>query len=150
MSKNSLSFLTSYFLITPAITALPPPYQPNAPTLPITPLALLFYHVEEMIKEARARAKILREDAEREVIAIDAVAVRPFGDADESLLAGRRQKYRLEKPDRILVRLKVEHSRFSTLKNQRLVSKSVEEVANPSDSELRSLTKSGIFYISVK
>ena len=38
--------------------------------------------------EARAQAKILREDAEREVIATDAVDVRPFGDADESFLAG--------------------------------------------------------------
>ena len=35
-----------------------------------------------------AQAKILREDAEREVVATDAVAVWPFGDADESLLAG--------------------------------------------------------------
>ena len=32
-----------------------------------------------------AQGKILMEDSEREVIA---VAVRPFGDADESLLAG--------------------------------------------------------------
>ena len=96
-----------------------------------------------------AQAKILREDAEREVVATDAVAVRPFGDADESLLAGG-QKYRLEKPDRILVRLKVEHSRLGTLKNQRSGSKFVEEVANLSDSELRSLTKYYIFYISGK
>ena len=55
------------------------------------------------------------------------------------------QKYRLEKLDRILVRLKVEQSRLGTLKNQRFCSKFVEEVANPSDSELRSLTKSCIF-----
>ena len=88
MSKNSLSFLTSYFLIIPAIAALPPPYQPNAPTLPISPLALMFYHVEALIKKARAQAKILREDAEREVIATDAVAVRPFGDADELEYSG--------------------------------------------------------------
>ena len=60
------------------------------------------------------------------------------------------QKYRPEKPDRILVRLKVEHSRFGTLKNQRFGSKFVEEVANPSDSELMSLTKYFIFYISLK
>ena len=83
------------------------------------------------------------------MIETDAVAVRPFGDADESLLAGG-QKYRLEKPDRILVRLKVEHSRFGTLKNHRFGSKFVEEVANPSDSELRLLKKSCIFYISGK
>ena len=40
-----------------------------------------------MIKEARAQAKILREGAEREVIATYVVAVRPLGDAAESLLA---------------------------------------------------------------
>ena len=60
------------------------------------------------------------------------------------------QEYRLEKPDRILVRLKVDHSRFGTLKNQIFCSKFIEEVANPSDNELRLLTKSCIFYISVK
>ena len=87
MSKNSLAFLTSYFLIIPDITALPPSWKPNAPTLPIVTLALLFYHVEAMIKEARAQAKILREGAEREVIATYVVAVRPLGDAAESLLA---------------------------------------------------------------
>ena len=73
--------------------------------------------------------------------------MRPFGDADKLLLGGGGQKYRLEKPDRILVRLKVEHSKFGTLKNQRFDSKFVEEVANPSDNELRLLTKSCIFYI---
>ena len=40
------------------------------------------------------------EDAEREAIATDVVAVRPFGYSDSSLLAGG-QKYRLEKPDQI-------------------------------------------------
>ena len=45
------------------------------------------------------------------------------------------------------MRLKVEQSRFGTVKNQIFGSKFVEEVANPSDSELRSLTKSFIFYI---
>ena len=48
--------------------------------------------------------------------------------------------YRLEKPDLILVRLKVEHSVFGTLYNQMFVPKFVEEVANLSDSELRWLT----------
>ena len=51
----------------------------------------------------------MREYAEREARATAVVAVRPFGDADKPLLAGR-QRYRLEKPDQISVRLKVEHS----------------------------------------
>ena len=51
----------------------------------------------------------------------------PFGDSDELLLA-RGQKYSLEKPEQVLVRLKVEHSVFGTLNNQRLDSKFIEEV----------------------
>ena len=60
---------------------------------------------------------------------------------------GGGQKYSMEKPDRILVKLNVEHSGFDTLNNQRFGSKFVEEVANPSDSELRWMTQSCIFYI---
>ena len=83
-----LHFLLPIFLIIPAITALPPPLQPNALAPTIDPLALLFYHVEALIKEARSQAKILREDNEREVIATDAVAMRSFRDAEKSLLVG--------------------------------------------------------------
>ena len=49
MSKNSLSFLTCYFLIIPAITLLPPPSADfsssgrTPPTLPISPPALLLF-----------------------------------------------------------------------------------------------------------
>ena len=56
----------------------------------------------------------------------------------------------LENTDQVLVRLKVEHSGFSTLNNQRFSSKFVEEFANPFLSELRWLTQYCIFYISVK
>ena len=40
----------------------------------------------------------MREDAEMETRATSVVAVRPFGDADELLLAWGT-KYRLENPD---------------------------------------------------
>ena len=79
---------------------------------------------------------MLREYANREARATDVVTVRPFGDSDELFLAGG-QMYRLKNPYQILVRLKVEYSGFGNLKNQRFGSKFVEEVANPSDSELR-------------
>ena len=92
---------------------------------------------------------MLREDDEREAIVTAVVTVRPFGDSDELLLAGG-QKYRLEKPDHILVRIKAEHSGFITLNNQRFGSKFFEEVANPSGSELSWLAQSCIFYISGK
>ena len=81
MSKNSLSFLTSYFLIIPAIAALPPPYQPKSLILPIAPPSLLYNRAEMLIKEDRAQAKMLREDAEREARATAVVAVRPFRDS---------------------------------------------------------------------
>ena len=81
--------------------------------------------VEVLIKKDRYQAKKIREDTDREARATDVVAVRPFGGADKSLLAGG-QKYRLEKPDQISVILKVENSGFGTLKKQRFGSKFVE------------------------
>jgi len=42
-------------------------------------------------------------------------------------------KFHIEKPERVLVRLKVEHSGFSTIHNQRFGCQFVNEVANPSD-----------------
>ena len=149
MSNNSLSFLTSYFLVIPTITALPLPWQPNAPTLPITAPALLSNHVEALIREARAQAKMLRYNAEREARATAVVVVRPFRDSDKSFLAWG-QKYRLGNPYQALMRRKVEHSGFVTLNNQRFGSKFVEEVANLSDSESRWMTQSYLFCISVK
>ena len=88
MSKNSLSSLSSYFLIIPAIAALPPPYQLNAPSLPIAPPSLLSDHVEALIKAARYQGKMLKEDDEREARATAVVIMRTFGDADKSFLAG--------------------------------------------------------------
>ena len=52
--------------------------------------------------------------------------VRPFRDADDFFLAGG-QKYRLEKPVQILVRLKMDHSGFETLNNQRFGSTFVRQ-----------------------
>ena len=67
----------------------------------------------------------MREDAESEEIETAVVAARPFGDAVKSLLLGG-QKYRMEKPDKILVRLKAEHSGSCTLNKQRFGSKFFE------------------------
>ena len=91
----------------------------------------------------------MKGNAEREARVTAVVETRPFGDADESLLLGG-QMYRLDKLVQISVRLKVEHSEFFTLNNQRFGSKFVEEVANPSGIDLRWLTQSFIFYISGK
>ena len=55
---------------------------------PIDPPALMSDHVWELIKEARDQELFLRGGAEREERVIDVVTVRPFGDADELLIAG--------------------------------------------------------------
>ena len=102
------------------------PLATKSLTLPIALPSLLSDHVEALIKEARYQAKILREDAETEARATAVVAVRPFGDAEKLLLAWG-QKYRLDKPDHLLVRLKVEHSVFGTLNIQRFGSKFVKD-----------------------
>lgn len=49
------------------------------------------------------------------------------GEKDSSLT------YRLQKPNEVLVRIRVEHNGFTTLNNQRFGAKFVGEVANPSD-----------------
>ena len=59
---------------------------------------------------------------ESEDITTYVVAVIPFGDS-EKLLLEWEQKYRLEKPDQVLVKIKVEHSVFGTIDNQRFGSK---------------------------
>ena len=69
------------------------------------------------------------------------MAVRPFRDADESFLARGGKKYRLENPDQILMRLKVENSGLGTLNNQMFGPKFFEEVANPYESKLKCLTQ---------
>ena len=70
--------------------------------LPVASPALLSDHVEALIKEARAQAKILRGGAKREARAKSVVVVIPLGDAVKSLLVGE-QMYRLDKLDQILV-----------------------------------------------
>ena len=74
------------------------------------------------------------------------VAVGPIRDADKLFLAWG-QMHSLDNLGHISVRIKVEHSVFGTLKNQRFGSKFVEEVANPSNIELRWLTQYCTFYI---
>jgi double-strand break repair protein MRE11 len=70
----------------------------------------LVYEAREKLKELRADAKELGNDPTK---------------------IERSIKYKLEKPEQVLVRLKVEHSGFSTLNNQRFGSTFVGEVANP-------------------
>jgi double-strand break repair protein MRE11 len=47
---------------------------------------------------------------------------------DEDQLVSHKLKYRLEKPDQVLVRLKVEHTGFNSINNQRFGARFVEDV----------------------
>ena len=70
---------------------------------------LLSKKVEELIETARENAEETREECE--------VQRQMLGDE----VADYTPKYELTKPELVLVRLKVEHSGFSTLNNQRCV-----------------------------
>ncbi|KAL7540354.1 hypothetical protein ACHAWF_013116 [Thalassiosira exigua] len=87
---------------------------------------LLVEEVQTLIQRARDEAEHLRQDAEEE-------ARRSRSIEDEFDPNRRQRKYEIQKPDRVLVRLKVEHTGFATLNNQRFGAQFVEEVANPSD-----------------
>mmetsp|Transcript_17559 Transcript_17559/g.27537 ORF Transcript_17559/g.27537 Transcript_17559/m.27537 type:complete len:902 (-) Transcript_17559:1179-3884(-) len=82
--------------------------------------------VEALIQKARDEAEQLRQDAEAAVQA--SMALEDEFDPDK-----RQRKYTIKNPEQVLVRLKVEHSGFTTLNNQRFGSRFVGEVANPSD-----------------
>ncbi|KAL7432016.1 hypothetical protein ACHAXM_002960 [Skeletonema potamos] len=82
--------------------------------------------VEALIQKARDEAEQLRQDAE--VAAQKSMAWEDEFDPDK-----RQRKYTIKNPEQVLVRLKVEHSGFTTLNNQRFGSRFVGEVANPSD-----------------
>jgi len=88
---------------------------------------LLSAEVDALIQKARDDAEHLRQDAEEE--AQRSRALEDEFDAPEK----RQRKYQIKDPDRVLVRLKVEHTGFTTLNNQRFGAQFVGQVANPSD-----------------
>ena len=72
------------------------------------------------IQRAREDAEHLRQDLEAQEANINA--------EDEFDPDKRERKYTLQYPEQVLVRLKVEHSGFTTLNNQRFGSRFVGEV----------------------
>jgi double-strand break repair protein MRE11 len=78
---------------------------------------LLEDEVKHLIFEARSKRDELIEDCQKLGNRINKVE--------------KAVKYTLQKPSQVLVRLKVEHSGFTTLNNQRFGAKFVGEVANP-------------------
>mmetsp|Transcript_27398 Transcript_27398/g.60852 ORF Transcript_27398/g.60852 Transcript_27398/m.60852 type:complete len:822 (+) Transcript_27398:187-2652(+) len=95
--------------------------DPEDPNVDETMAEILGDRVKALIDEAREQARALREDAAEE--------------AKRAIMGDRVpvQNYALFKPEQVLVRLKVEHSGFSTLNNQRFGSRFVGEVGNPAD-----------------
>lgn len=75
------------------------------------------------IQRAREDAEHLRQD-------IEAQAQANADIEDEFDPDKRERKYTLQHPDQVLVRLKVEHSGFTTLNNQRFGSRFVGEVVS--------------------
>lgn len=75
------------------------------------------------IKRAREEAEHLRQD-------IEAQAQANIDIEDEFDPDKRERKITLQHPDQVLVRLKVEHSGFTTLNNQRFGSRFVGEVVS--------------------
>lgn len=92
--------------------------DPEDPNVDEVMKDLLHLRVEELIEEAREQARTLQEDADEEAKrAIPGVQVPP-------------RNYAVQKPDQVLVRLKVEHSGFTTLNNQRFGAKFVNDVVS--------------------
>ncbi len=77
------------------------------------------------IEKARVEAEHLRQDAEDEAAAQSRAIEDEFDDSDKP-----QRKYALKNPEKVLVRLKVEHSGFTTLNNQRFGSKFVGQVVS--------------------
>ena len=77
----------------------------------------------EQIQKARDEAEQLRQDAE-------AAAQKIMSLEDEFDPDKRQRKYTIKNPEQVLVRLKVEHSGFTTLNNQRFGSRFVGEVVS--------------------
>ena len=79
--------------------------------------------IPRQIQKARDEAEQLRQDAEAAVQA--SMALEDEFDPDK-----RQRKYNIKNPEQVLVRLKVEHSGFTTLNNQRFGSRFVGEVVS--------------------
>ena len=80
--------------------------------------------VEALIVSARDQAELMRRSS-----AIAAgIDLDEDENSDELLAVSHGLKYRLEKPEQVLVRLKVEHSGYNNINNQRFGSRFVQDV----------------------
>jgi double-strand break repair protein MRE11 len=88
-------------------------------------------HIDERVTaalEEEVRVMTLNAKEKRKELLEAAIKAGSDAGTDDSPL-----KCKLEKPHRVLIRLRVEHSGFSTLNNTRFGAKFVGDVANPED-----------------
>jgi len=90
--------------------------DPEDPRIDEAIKELLTAEVEKLTEQAREDSRLLQKDAQ----------AASNGDIDLK----EHRHYRVEKPDQVLVRLKVEHSGFSTLHNQRFGSQFIKDVVS--------------------
>uniref|UniRef100_A0A7S4MXX5 Mre11 DNA-binding domain-containing protein n=1 Tax=Odontella aurita TaxID=265563 RepID=A0A7S4MXX5_9STRA len=107
--------------------------DPEDPNVDEAMADVLADHVQSLIDDAREQAEKLREEAEEAAREALPLGTADLGESGDASILGNGQKYKLMKPDQVLVRLKVEHSGFGTLNNQRFGSRFVTDIANPSD-----------------
>lgn len=86
--------------------------------------SFLIYRTYTQIQKARDEAEQLAEDAEKEAEECRTLEDE-FDDSDKP-----KRKYKIKQPEKVLVRLKVEHSGFSTLNNQRFGSQFVGQIVS--------------------
>lgn len=94
-----------------------PELDPEDSKIDIKITRILEEEVKQLVFEARRKREDLINDCQK------------LGNHIENL--ENSVQYMLQKPTEVLVRLKVEHSGFSTLNNQRFGAKFVGDVANP-------------------
>ena len=92
--------------------------DPEDPKIDLHVATFLETEVKVLIREAKEKRQELLIDAKSE-----------GNDPEEQ----EHLKFRLEKPEQLLIRLKVEHSGFTTLNNQRFGARFVGLVGNPVD-----------------
>jgi len=96
--------------------------DPEDPRIDEVMRELLSKEVEKLKEQAREDSRLL----EKEVLGLGATTGTGTGDSDLK----KELHFRVEKPEQVLVRLKVEHSGFSTLHNQRFGSQFVNDVVS--------------------
>lgn len=93
--------------------------DPEDPKIDAKVTNVMEQEVKLMVSNAREKSK--------EVLVEARSAGSDAGEKESTL------KYKLQRPDEVLVRIRVEHHGFSTINNQRFGAKFVGDVANPSD-----------------